>query len=310
MRRLETEVLSGTLWTIWAVCVISGRDGRSLDEMITRRGGRRRPLGAVLGVAIATLALPAPGAWANHTSYTVPENKLGYSACTWPAGKVLTVAVDPAFPFPDPSFAERLDEAIRRWDGVLATSGRGGGMIRAPGAPADIVVQYRPPEGSDPDVLAETYLQREGDVDMSPNIGRCPDRQAPQFTMRAAQIRMNVRADWFTQPDSTVGLWEMCGDEGFRAMNAELCADQVDFASTMIHELGHTLVFYHPQTLDDLDGIPLERSDSASTQARCVEATGSFPSQATLCSGQGVWHAEQRSLETWDIETAHRHRSQ
>ena len=47
-------------------------------------------------------------------------------------------------------------------------------------------------------------------------------------------------------------------------------------------------------------------ADSASAQARCVEASGEFAPQATMCSGQGQWRAEQRTLETWDIETMHR----
>jgi hypothetical protein len=85
-----------------------------------------------------------------------------------------------------------------------------------------------------------------------------------------------------------------------------LCAASVDFGSTMTHELGHALVFYHPQTLDQIDNIPVERSDSASAQAKCVEASGEFQPQATMCSGQGQWRAEQRTLETWDIETMHR----
>ena len=74
----------------------------------------------------------------------------------------------------------------------------------------------------------------------------------------------------------------------------------------MTHELGHALVFYHPQTLDEIDAIPVNQADSASAQARCVEASNEFAPQATMCSGQGQWRAEQRTLETWDIETMHR----
>jgi hypothetical protein len=37
-----------------------------------------------------------------------------------------------------------------------------------------------------------------------------------------------------------------------------------------------------------------------------VEASNEFAPQATMCSGQGQWRAEQRTLETWDIETMHR----
>jgi hypothetical protein len=277
----------------------------SSSEMTSYKRGN--PAWVVLGVVLATLTLSVGTARANHTSFTVPENKLGFSACGWPAGKVITVAIDPAFPFPDQSYSDRLDEAIRRWEGVLSTASRGLSMVRAPGPTADVVVQYRPPAGSDPDVLAETYLKREGDVDFSPNIGRCPDRRGTQFTMQAAQIWINIRPDWFTQPDSATGVWQMCADQGFRATNGQLCSDQVDFGSTMIHELGHTLVFYHPQTLDDIDGVPVDRADSASSNARCVEATGGFDAQSTMCAGQGAWRAEQRTFETWDVETAHRH---
>src|SRR2546430_8836878 len=51
-------------------------------------------------------------------------------------------------------------------------------------------------------------------------------------------------------------------------------------SSTTTHELGHALVFYHPQTLDQIDNIPVNQSDSASAQAKCVEASGEFDPQA------------------------------
>ncbi len=261
-------------------------------------------------LALIVLAFPVGGAWADHTGYTNPENKLAYSACTWSAARVVTVGIDPAFPFPDQTYVDRLDEAIARWNAVLTTSNLHNGMARVEGGVADVVVQYRQTGTTmDHGVLAETFLQREGDLELSPDSGRCPDRQPRSQTMKAAQILINPRDDWYTAPDAQVSMWQMCDQEGFRSTNPSLCAYQVDFGSTMIHELGHTLVFLHPQTLDDVDGIPLNAPNSASSAARCVEATGSFPEQATMCSGQGLWRGEQRDLETWDIETTHKHYS-
>ena len=128
-------------------------------------------------LALVVLALPVGGAWADHAGYTNPENKLAYSACTWPAARVVTVAVDPAFPFPDQTYVDRLNEAIARWNAVLTTSRRDG-MARVRAAPADVVVQYRQTGTTmDHGVLAETFLQREGDPELSPDSGRCPDRQ-------------------------------------------------------------------------------------------------------------------------------------
>ena len=112
--------------------------------------------------------------------------------------------------------------------------------------------------------------------------------------------------DWYAGDDNSTANWQNCAGSTFRAVNPGLCAAQVDFASTMTHELGHALVFYHPQTLDQIDNIPVNQADSASAQAKCVEASGEFPPQATMCSGQGQWRAEQRTLETWDVETMHR----
>jgi hypothetical protein len=299
-------------------CELSGYSGRfaswfafgCVSQLMDRGCAFRiRPTWALIVAGVALLASPIGAAWAE--TYTVPENKLGYSACLWPAGKVLTVAVDPAFPFPNQSFSDRLDETIARWNGVLASSGRGGGLVRSPGPGADIVVQYRALEGTDTsEVLGETYIMREGDVDFSNNIGRCPDRRPQAFTMRAAQIRVAPRNDWYAAPDGDVPNWQNCGSQTFRATNPVLCAGQVDVASTMTHEFGHALVFYHPETLDDIDQIPTNRSDSASTAAHCVEAAGTFDAQATMCAGQGMWRGEQRSLETWDIETTHREYSQ
>ena len=278
---------------------------------MTARTRRIRQQGwGVLALALVILSFPVGGAWADHTGYTTPEAKLGYSACIWPAGKTVTVGVDPAFPFPDQSYVDRLSEAVARWNAVLASSSRHGGMTRVDGAAADVVVQYRQTGTTmDHGVLAETFLQREGDPELSPDSGRCPDREPRSLTMKAAQILINPRDDWYTAPDTQVGMWQMCDQEGFRAANPSVCADQVDFASTMVHELGHTLVFLHPQTLDDIDGHPATAPSSASSSARCVESSGSFPEQATMCSGQGLWRGEQRDLETWDIETAHKHYS-
>jgi hypothetical protein len=257
----------------------------------------------VAGSVLAGLALPVSAA---HAA-TIPENKLGWSSCLWPAGKTITVAVDPAFPLPDPSYSDRLNEAIVRWDGVIRNSRRGGNVVRLPDGPADVVIQYRAPEGTDTtDVLAETYLLREGDTTYTTNIGVCPDRKPAAHGMQSVQIRMAPRTDWFTGDDTSTSNWENCGGSTFRAVNAGICAASVDFASTTTHELGHALVFYHPQTLDEIDAVPVTQPDSASAQARCVEASNEFAPQATMCSGQGQWRAEQRTLETWDIETLHR----
>ncbi len=258
----------------------------------------------VVALSVVTgLALPVSAAHAG----TIPENKLGWSSCLWPAGKTITVAVDPAFPVPDPSYSDRLTEAIVRWDGLIRTSRRGGNVVRVADGPADVVIQYRAPEGADTaDVLAETYLQRAGDAAYTTNIGVCPDRKPAEFGMQSVQIRMAPRTDWFTGDDNATANWQSCGGSTFRAVNPALCAASVDFASTITHELGHALVFYHPQTLDEIDAVPVSQADSASAQARCVEASNEFAPQATMCSGQGQWRAEQRTLETWDIETLHR----
>jgi hypothetical protein len=265
-----------------------------------RRSAARKWVVAFL--VLAGLALPVSAASAG----TIPDTKLGWSSCLWPAGKTITVAVDPAFPLPAGA-SDRLNEAIVRWDGVLRTSRRGGDVVRVGDGAADIVVQYRALEGTDTtEVLGETYLERTGDAGFTTNIGVCPDRRPAAFGMQAVQIRIAPRNDWFTGDDNSTTNWQNCGGSTFRAFNPGLCTPTVDFGSTMTHELGHALVFYHPQTLDQIDNIPANRTDSASAQAKCVEASGEFPPQATMCSGQGQWRAEQRTLETWDIETMHR----
>lgn len=268
---------------------------------------RKRPplarIWVVAGVVAAGMTLPVSAARAG----TIPENKLGWSSCLWAAGKTITVAADPAYPFPDNSYSDRLNEAIVRWDGVLRTSRRANTVVRVPNGPADVVIQYRPLEGADTsDVLAETYLERQGDTSFTTNIGVCPDRKPAAHSMQAVQIRFAPRSDWFAGADDATANWENCGGGTFRAVNPGLCAATVDFASTLTHELGHALVFYHPQTLDEIDKVAVTQADSASAQARCVEASNEFQPQATMCSGQGQWRAEQRTLETWDIETMHR----
>jgi hypothetical protein len=269
-------------------------------DLCRRRSAARKWVVAFL--VLAGLALPVSAASAG----TIPDTKLGWSSCLWPAGKTITVAVDPAFPLPAGA-SDRLNEAIVRWDGVLRTSRRGGDVVRVGDGAADIVVQYRALEGTDTtEVLGETYLERAGDTGFTTNIGVCPDRRPAAFGMQAVQIRIAPRNDWYTADDNSTTNWQNCGGSTFRAFNPGLCTPTVDFGSTMTHELGHALVFYHPQTLDQIDNIPVNRTDSASAQAKCVEASGEFPPQATMCSGQGQWRAEQRTLETWDIETMHR----
>jgi hypothetical protein len=266
-----------------------------------RRSVTRKGLVALF--VLTGLALPVSAASAG----TIPENKLGWSSCLWPVGKAITVAVDPAYALPDATYSERLNEAIVRWDGALRTSRRANSVVRVADGPADVVIQYRPLEGTDTnDVLAETYLERAGDATFTTNIGVCPDRKPASHGMQAVQIRIAPRSDWFSGDDNSTANWESCSGSTFRAVNPGVCAASVDFASTLTHELGHALVFYHPQTLDEIDSIPVNRVDSSSTQAKCVEASNEFAPQATMCSGQGQWRAEQRTLETWDIETLHR----
>lgn len=268
--------------------------------------GKRRSTARKCVVAFFVLtgmALPVSAAQAG----TIPDNKLGWSSCLWPAGKTITVAVDPAFPLPNATYSDRLNEAIVRWDGVLRTSRRGGDVVRVADGPADIVIQYRALEGNDTsEVLAETYLERAGDTTFTTNIGVCPDRKPVAHGMQAVQIRIAPRTDWFSGDDNSSANWQNCGGSTFRAVNAGLCAATVDFGSTMTHEMGHALVFYHPQTIDQIDGVPVTQADSASSMAKCVESSNEFEAQATMCSGQGQWRAEQRTLETWDIETMHR----
>ena len=285
----------------------SRHDG-TFRSFIRRMDSWRRRLRArrwlVAFLVLTGVTLPASAASAG----TIPDTKLGWSSCLWPAGKTVTVAVDPAYPLPSTTASDRLNEAIVRWDGVLRTSRRGGDLVRvADGAAADILVQYRALDGSDTnEVLGETYLERTGDTGFTTNIGICPDRKPAAYGMKAVQIRIAPRNDWYAGDDNSTANWQNCAGSTFRAVNGGLCAAQVDIASTMTHELGHALVFYHPQTLDQIDNIPVNQSDSASAQAKCVEASGEFDPQATMCSGQGQWRAEQRTLETWDIETMHR----
>lgn len=265
---------------------------------------------AVVGAFALILAPHA--ALANHTTYAVPENKLGYSACAWPAGHAVTVSIDEAYPFPDQSYSDRIDDAIAGWNQVLATSNRGLAMVRTTG-PADVRLQYRPVEPLDPysaedpdDAIAEVYLQRAGETEASRNIARCPDRRPSSLTLIAAYVRMSPRDDWFTGPEAQTGVWQMCADPTFQPSKPAVCEDSVDFGTTMVHELGHTLAVYHPQTLDVIDGVPKEQADSATTLAACGEVTTNFDAQSTMCDGQTLYDADGRSLETWDVETVHR----
>jgi len=288
--------------------VISDSGVRSQDKM----GRHRKRLGS-LGLIVALLVGADPsGASADHTAYRMPEDKLGYSACAWPAGRVLSVSVDPAYPFPDQAYLDRIGEAVIRWHEVLATSNRGGGMILTSG-PSDIVLQYRPVEPlnyampEEPDqAIAEVYLQRAGENEPSRDIAKCPDRQPTSLTLTAAYVRMSPRDDWFTGPDSTTGLWQMCADPNFTPPSPSVCEDSVDFATTMVHELGHTLAVYHPQTLDAIDKVPPEQSDSATSWAACGQVTEDFDAQSSMCDGQTLYDADGRSLEVWDTESVHR----
>lgn len=281
------------------------------NQRAWRRGVRPRVLTATLFGALAALVAP-PAALANHTAYSVPENKLGYSACAWPAAHQITVSVDETYPFPDASFSARIDDAIGRWNQVLATSNRAMGMVRTTG-PADVLLQYRPLEeleGARPEdsnqAIAEVYLQRDGETEPSRNIARCPDRRPRTFTLTAAYVRISPRNDWYTGTETELGMWEMCADPMFQPSTPAACEDSVDFGTTIVHELGHGLAVYHPQTLDLIDGIDKNSPDSATNQAACGEVTMDFDAQSTMCDGQTLYDADGRSLETWDVETVHR----
>ncbi|MGH9023772.1 MAG: hypothetical protein ACRDV9_11860 [Acidimicrobiia bacterium] len=234
-----------------------------------------------------------------------PDNQLGYSGCVWTAGSLLRVKLSDQYPIP-PEFTPRIDEAMARWNQVLETTGRRPSMVRSIAPESEIVVEYRP-FSPDPAAVAETYLRRQGDLDESPDITRCPDRRDPTYTMASARIVISPRDDWFAGPDDQAATWSGCSDQGFRGTNPGLCSDLVDFGSTIVHELGHSLVLYHPESLDDIDGTAHNSPSSASSSAGCLDATGDFATQATMCQEQGAWRSDQRTFEAWDIETAQRH---
>lgn len=234
-----------------------------------------------------------------------PDSQLGYSGCVWTAGSLLRVKLSDQYPIP-PEFTPRVDEAMARWNQIIESTGRRLTMVRSVAPESEIVVEYRP-FSPDPMAVAETYLRRQGDLDESPDITRCPDRRDPTYTMAGARIVISPRDDWFSGPDDQTSTWGQCSDQGFRFANPELCSDALDFGSTIVHELGHSLVLYHPETLDEIDGVPYSNPTSASSSAGCVDATGDFATQSTMCREQGAWRSDQRTFEAWDIETAQRH---
>lgn len=233
-----------------------------------------------------------------------PDQKLGWSACAWPADHVVTVGLDPEHPFPGAGFADRLDDAIRRWDEMLQATPLVLGMTRSEKDP-DVTVSYQAPEetAGNSDVLGETSLAREGDPTTGSDLDRCPDRVGPYFTLVEAVIRIAPRSDWFTGPDEAVASWQNCAGMLMQVLFSGTCAARVDVGSTMIHELGHALGLYHPEALDTIDGVPPEDSGSASMAARCVEVTGAPEDQATMCESQAQWRADQRTLAQWDADT-------
>lgn len=269
------------------------------------RGGLRSPVALVLlslalfGFGPIGPALGGPGVSSR------PDNKLGYSGCVWTAGSLLRVKLSDQHPIP-PEFTSRVDEAMGRWNQILESTGRRLSMVRSVAPESEIVVEYRS-FSPDPAALAETYLRRQGELDESPDITRCPDRRDPTHTMAGARIVISPRDDWFSGPDAQASTWGQCSGEGFRLGNPGLCSDVVDFGSTIVHELGHSLVLYHPESLDDIDGVSYASPDSASSSAGCVDATGDFSTQSTMCQEQGKWRSDQRTLEAWDTETAQRH---
>lgn len=269
---------------------------------------RPRRLGSL---AFAFLACIDAGGAATAHAAAVSDRKLGWSACAWPAGHVITVGVSTTHPFPDPGFIERLDDAVSRWDQALAPSAQKLSMQRSDDNP-DVVVQYQTPGDDDQaqgneGVLGETYLLREGDRVPTADINECPDRQRPFFTLAGAYISIAPREDWFTGPDSSVDSWQNCtGGMLMQVLLSDQCEQRVDFGSTITHELGHALVLYHPQSLDEIDDVEPGNPDSATTAARCVEVSEEPEEQATMCAGQTQWRADQRTLTQWDLDTVTR----
>src|SRR5258705_13873281 len=85
---------------------------------------RRRssaPKWIVAFLVMAGVALPVSAAAAG----TLPDTKLGWSRCLWPAGKTITVALDPAVPLPPPAPPAPSNQATARWARVLPPPRRG-----------------------------------------------------------------------------------------------------------------------------------------------------------------------------------------
>ena len=115
---------------------------------------------------------------------------------------------------------------------------------------------------------------------------------------QAIRITIAIRSDWFTQDDSRRALWESCPTSGYSP--AYTCSKIYDFASVMLHELGHSVGLAHPSQTDD--HIYGHHPASVMTLADCAVVLD----QATMCqaqdsAGSNAYRTHRRTFHNWDL---------
>ena len=131
-----------------------------------------------------------------------------------------------------------------------------------------------------------------------------------QWDTGVAQVRINRRADWFTQDNSRRRYWEQACPNGA----VYTCSKWFDFGSTLLHEMLHALVLFHPQSVHAHVGASGTDGPQANT-AHC-NSTPAFDGSddSTICPSGGAeptaetrYESSRRTVSQYDLDTITRH---
>lgn len=252
----------------------------------------------ILGTLLVAVGPPAA---ADHVNYPEPDNNYSYSDCSWnrSSRKSLRVAQSTVYPFPGDStapdngapqsFRRRITDAASRWSGNYSTASTPKTLTKvSDGATNEILFQYLDPGNGS---LATTFVRRTVDSSVG-DFSRCSLRGSGRYTLYQVQIRVQLRNDWFTQDDPYRASWEACGTN----FSGYTCSKVYDFGGLAAHEIGHGLGLRH-----------VEDSVNGGNRGCPLVNTVGTPLQPTMCSIAAQHRSEQRTPESFDRDTLHKH---
>lgn len=277
-------------------------------------------LGAFAATVVSLLVAPSPS-YAYIGPGDWPDTRTGWSHCDWEwkGGGTISVKEDPSNPLVNSEFRGRLQDAIDQWNTV--SGGRWQMRYDGVGATFNVHVVYVD-DWHLQNASGYTYVELKWQPGAISWLSCLPQELGSNILkdINISRVYLKPRGDYFTRDASWRSHYEhlSCNRDfgaghvdGWRATPSNsqdnyLCSKRLDFGSLIAHELGHTLVLHHPQSIDDY--VYGNTTSFSADQAACNESTSRWTHRdATMCNVIDQQTTAMRTLDGYDKDSAQHH---